>query len=127
MWPIQLERRSCKASCEQNDDVDKCQQTLAALRIIMPGLYLRVLAAYCFCSIPVKHSAATEATFRARRQEYNVEIVIQDNGRGFSPESVAASRAHGSGFGLPGILERARIPGGRLQIQSAPDCVGSIY
>ena len=46
--------------------------------------------------------------------------MIQDDGRGFSPEMIAAKTATG-GFGLTGIGERVRMLGGTQTISSAPD------
>jgi signal transduction histidine kinase len=47
-------------------------------------------------------------------------LTIQDDGRGFDPEKVAASRAQGGGFGLTSISERAAILGGAPIITTAP-------
>ena len=44
--------------------------------------------------------------------------MMRDRGRGFSPETVAG--AQGSGMGLMGISERARIMRARFQVNSAP-------
>ena len=45
-----------------------------------------------------------------------IELEIEDNGRGFDPESPGSS----AGFGLRGLHERARILGGSLVILSEP-------
>jgi signal transduction histidine kinase/ligand-binding sensor domain-containing protein len=66
----------------------------------------------------VKHSGATEALVAIRREEQAIQLVIQDNGRGFNTE--AAPDANGGGFGLAGIGERARMLGGRASFHSAP-------
>ena len=67
----------------------------------------------------IKHSQATEAKIIVKREAHSLLVMIADNGRGFSPESEAASEVQ-RGFGLTGITERARILGGRPVIQSAP-------
>jgi signal transduction histidine kinase len=64
----------------------------------------------------VKHSGATAARVVIASGEAGVELVIQDNGCGFTVNGDASGR----GFGLIGILERARLLGGQAQIESAP-------
>ncbi|MGO2110515.1 MAG: sensor histidine kinase [Pseudoclavibacter sp.] len=46
----------------------------------------------------------------------SVSLSIADDGRGFDADSVP-----GSGFGLPGLRERARLLDGTVEIDSAPD------
>lgn len=68
----------------------------------------------------LKHSQATVAHVAVRSREHEVEIVVRDNGQGFSPRE---SRHHGAGpggFGLSGIAERVQILGGTHTIESAP-------
>jgi signal transduction histidine kinase len=45
-----------------------------------------------------------------------VRLVVRDDGRGFRP----ADPAHGSGFGLLGLRERAALVGGAVAVDSAP-------
>jgi signal transduction histidine kinase len=66
----------------------------------------------------VKHSGATEAQVRVKKNGREVEIEISDNGRGIKRNSSDDSRARG-GFGLIDIAERARMLGGRHSLQSA--------
>ncbi|HEX4951391.1 MAG TPA: ATP-binding protein, partial [Blastocatellia bacterium] len=63
----------------------------------------------------VKHAAATEASVQVRCLPPNLQVVIQDNGRGFVRAEVPPS-----GFGLTGLSERALLLHGTLQIASAP-------
>lgn len=65
----------------------------------------------------VKHSAATEANVTIKREPNLVSLRIEDNGRGFVPESLNGKR----GLGLTGIEERAQMIDGTAQIQSAPE------
>jgi signal transduction histidine kinase len=66
----------------------------------------------------VKHSEASEARLLVRQNSREIEMVIEDNGRGFLQTSGTARRP---GFGLTGLAERARILGGTLSIDSLPD------
>jgi two-component system, NarL family, sensor kinase len=64
----------------------------------------------------VRHAHADRITVSVHRHRDRVVVVIQDNGTGFDPAVVPAGR-----FGLVGMRERARLLGGTLSIDSAPD------
>lgn len=67
----------------------------------------------------VKHSDASEASVVVTRDQRAVEMVIQDNGKGFILD-VTKDRNARRGFGLSGLEERARMVGGKLSIASDP-------
>jgi signal transduction histidine kinase/ligand-binding sensor domain-containing protein len=67
----------------------------------------------------LKHSKATEATVMIEKTDKTINIEIRDNGRGFDPVSRDSENAEG-GFGLTGMIERARILGSVLVIESTP-------
>jgi len=62
-----------------------------------------------------KHAETTSAAVEIRRGADEVTVTIHDRGRGFDP---TASRARG--FGLVGMVERARLAGGSCSIESRP-------
>jgi signal transduction histidine kinase len=67
-----------------------------------------------------RHAEASTATVRLDFAPDNVQLLIEDNGRGFVlPESPAAMAARGH-FGLLGIYERAELIGAHLDIESGP-------
>ena len=68
----------------------------------------------------LKHADATEARVTVKKDERGVEILIQDNGKGFNPETVSLREPGRGGFGLFGIAERVRMMGGQHVINSAP-------
>ncbi len=71
----------------------------------------------------LKHSGATAASVRIKHQAGRIELTVQDNGRGFSVADRTMRTAEsrdGTGFGLLGLAERARILGGTLTTASAP-------
>jgi signal transduction histidine kinase len=68
----------------------------------------------------LKHSQATEALVAVRSYEHGVEIVIRDNGQGFSPREPRAHGAGPGGFGLKGIAERVQMLGATHTVESAP-------
>ena len=63
-----------------------------------------------------KHAEATEVWLRMHLQASELEIVIQDNGRGFSPSSNGQS----TGNGLPNLRTRIAGIGGRCVVESQP-------
>jgi PAS domain S-box-containing protein len=62
-----------------------------------------------------RHSQSEKANLAVIEEDGHVRICVEDCGVGFDPENV---REHC--FGLAGIRERARVLGGRAQIESAP-------
>ncbi len=64
----------------------------------------------------VHHADARRIFVQLDMNEGEIELVIQDNGKGFDPNT-----AHRSGhFGLSGMQERARLAGGAITISSIP-------
>ena len=68
----------------------------------------------------VRHSEATEATLCLHWEGEIVDIVISDNGRGFTPSENPVPQPGLGGFGLLGIAERVRMLGGHLAVVSSP-------
>jgi len=65
----------------------------------------------------LKHSRARKASLRLERDVREVQLQIEDAGRGFRAGKRAAG---GDGMGLKNIAERVRLLGGRLKIDSRP-------
>ncbi len=61
-----------------------------------------------------KHAEATQVRVLLQPYPDSLQLVIEDNGRGFDPED------HATGFGLQGMRERTLALGGSLQITSQP-------
>ena len=61
------------------------------------------------------HSGAPRAEVSVTSQDERLTVVVADQGRGFD-----LPRSRGSGIGLAGMLERSRLIGGQLSIESAP-------
>jgi PAS domain S-box-containing protein len=66
----------------------------------------------------IRHSGASEVGIRLTLDEAQVELEIQDNGRGFTPPSHWIELAHQDHFGLVGVQERASAAGGRVILRS---------
>jgi signal transduction histidine kinase/ligand-binding sensor domain-containing protein len=111
----QISKVATSSGIELTAHVDPLDGTFSAsaemnlYRIVQEGL-----------SNIVKHSGASEASVRVRRDHHAVEITIRDNGKGFAHDGPVASDAPRGGLGLMGMTERARIIGAKLQIVTAP-------
>jgi signal transduction histidine kinase len=80
-------------------------------------------AAYCIYRVAqeglenvVRHSDASQAILRLVHSDGHLKLTIQDDGRGFDPQSVDDSER----FGLRGMSERAEMLGGKLIVDSVP-------
>jgi signal transduction histidine kinase len=65
-----------------------------------------------------RHSGATKVRVRVRSSDRYVSVTIADDGHGFD---VAAAKRSGR-LGLTGILERVRLLGGDIEVQSGAGC-----
>ena len=68
----------------------------------------------------MKHSQATQGRVRVASRAGTLDLLLEDNGRGFAPPDVRSAEQNHKGFGLLGITERVRMLGGRVMIESAP-------
>ena len=80
-------------------------QKIALFRVVQESL----------CNIR-KHSFATQASVRVRAVSAYVSLEVADNGCGFAMEG---ARAKGR-LGLAGVVERIRLLGGDVEIESSP-------
>ena len=62
-----------------------------------------------------RHSQASQVNVDLSQQDERVLLTIRDNGIGFDQAAVPEDR-----FGLRGLVERARLFGGRSEIRSQP-------
>lgn len=67
----------------------------------------------------VKHAEAHTARIRIGLQADDVEVVVEDDGRGFQKQPTRKLAADGH-FGVAGMTERATLLGGSLVIESKP-------
>lgn len=76
----------------------------------------------------IKHAEATDASVSIRLADGAIEVTISDNGKGFDAGLIRlGNSANGSGFGLLGITERAKILGCVPVIESAAGKGTRIY
>ncbi len=62
-----------------------------------------------------RHSQSPKVSIRLVQQDQSISVSVRDWGVGFDPHEVSPSR-----FGLQGIRERARLLGGRADVDTAP-------
>ena len=65
-----------------------------------------------------KYASAHYVQIRFERVESQVQMVVQDDGRGFDLQALATKET--GGFGTRAMRERAQLIGGSFEIQSAP-------
>ena len=63
-----------------------------------------------------RHAEALEATVDLNITPDQIQLIIEDDGRGFDPAQVPSGR-----FGLIGLNERIKLLGGSLGLESSPD------
>ena len=67
-----------------------------------------------------KHSNADLVRLYLRKIDDNIELAIEDNGRGFDLGSILSLENSEKGFGITGMKERTELSGGLFDIQSTP-------
>lgn len=67
-----------------------------------------------------KHARASQASVTLRTSSTHVQLVIEDNGRGFDPHKAGYTGKRAGGWGLLGMKERAALLGGQVEIDAAP-------
>lgn len=67
-----------------------------------------------------KYARASRVVVTLRFAAQQVSLTVEDNGRGFDPESVLQRYGRSAGWGLLGMRERASLIGGQVAIDSAP-------
>jgi len=68
----------------------------------------------------LRHAQAEQATVRLRRSGDQAELVVSDDGRGFSVAEVVSQGARERRLGLLGMQERVHLLGGTLRVASTP-------
>jgi len=68
----------------------------------------------------IKHGDASRIRVRLSRARGVLELVIEDNGKGFDLEALAIGRKPNRGIGLQSMRERAELSCGKYEIKSVP-------
>jgi PAS domain S-box-containing protein len=65
-----------------------------------------------------KHAKATQVSATINKMGHQVSFLIKDNGQGFNLEGILGEENRTKGTGLSTMIERARLAGGKLEINS---------
>ena len=65
-----------------------------------------------------KHAEATRVSASIKKMGQQVSFLIKDNGQGFNLEGILGQENRTKGTGLVTMIERARVAGGQLEINS---------
>jgi signal transduction histidine kinase len=68
----------------------------------------------------LRHAGASRVRVDLRARDGEIELVVEDDGRGFNVPAAQARAASGESLGLLGMEERAELAGGRIKMLSAP-------
>ncbi len=68
----------------------------------------------------VRHSRASNVWVELRPGDTEIQLIVRDDGVGFSPEEVLRRDVEVGSLGLLGIQERIELLGGRVDIESEP-------
>ena len=67
----------------------------------------------------VRHAQASTVQIELRQLEYEIELVIRDDGVGFDVRAAQERSADDASLGLVGMEERVQLMGGRIEITSS--------
>lgn len=82
-------------------------QEISLYRIIQEGL-----------SNATRHAQAARVMVEVRHEGGSLRVSLFDDGKGFEPDHTNGNNHGRRGFGLAGMRERAKVLGGRIEIQS---------
>ena len=66
-----------------------------------------------------KHAGAKQVSIVLERTRAQVQVIIEDDGQGFDPESILSSKTFNTRLGIRGMRERLTLLGGSLEIESS--------
>lgn len=67
-----------------------------------------------------RHAAARAMRVTLARNGDALEMVVEDDGRGFEPAAAGKHAQEGKSLGVLGMRERVRLAGGRIDLESSP-------
>jgi len=107
----QLERRGIAVRCEFSGSGGRLMPELetALFRVVQEAI-----------TNIAKHSQAETVLIQYLERDDRISIEIEDDGKGFSPESLPPPAARERGLGLLGMRERVELFGGTIELDSAP-------
>lgn len=114
--------RQLAAEFSQSSPRIDCAFSIGGLPVRLPGT--SEIAAFRIVQEALsnvrKHASATRVSVRVRFLARSVRIVVRDNGRGFDFSSVEKQQKETGHLGLAGMVERAELVAGSVDVQAAP-------
>ena len=92
---------------QEIDGLLASDQEISLYRIIQEGL-----------SNATRHADASRVMVEVRHEAGRLRVSLFDDGKGFEPRNTNGNGHVRPGFGLAGMTERAKVLGGRIEIQS---------
>jgi PAS domain S-box-containing protein len=74
-----------------------------------------------------KHAGATHVSVILERRDHHLQLIVEDNGRGFDPDPLGDLPLPRNGLGILGMNERASLAGGTVTIESRPGGPTAVY
>jgi len=68
----------------------------------------------------LRHAQAKHLTVSLRYEDGSLKLLVQDDGRGFDPDTARTHAMMGTSLGVIGMQERMRLAGGKIVIESKP-------
>jgi len=75
----------------------------------------------------VRHAKARRVSVLLERRADHVSLIVEDDGQGFDAAGTLAASATQSKLGLLGMLERATLAGGAVEIESKPGAGTTVF
>lgn len=75
----------------------------------------------------IKHSKAEKIEVHISRNDSQFELLVKDDGKGFEVQSAGNNIKRDGGFGLIGIVERAKLLGGVASIESTENTGTTVF
>lgn len=75
----------------------------------------------------LKHARARRVTVILERRDEDVQMIVEDDGRGFDYDAAIAPAGARQRLGLLGMRERVAALGGSLQVETAPGAGASLF
>jgi signal transduction histidine kinase len=79
------------------------------------------------CGNALRHAQAKSVTIFGRLSSQGIDLTVADDGTGFEPQPEFGNLIANHHFGLAGMIERAKLIGAEMEIQSSPNIGTKIY
>ncbi len=74
-----------------------------------------------------KHAEAAQVNVILKRRDGNIIMIVEDDGKGFNVAKQAKPKKDGKGLGIIGMMERANLIGGTVEIESSKESGTAVF